>query len=392
VSPAQECLCPQDVLEPILVEAGRGNGADIRFGSVLEGFEQDEHGVTATIDGRPVRADYLIACDGAQSPIRRSLGIETTEESETFHSVGISFRADLTELVTDPFILAYITHPDSRGVLLPINNRDRWVFHVRVDPARGEKAADFTRERCEHLIRVATGRSDLDIELTSVAEWATNSSLARGYRTGRVFLAGDAAHAVPPAGALGANTSIQDVHNLAWKLAFVLNGLAGDALLDTYEVERRPVGRMTGDQALIRWHNSEQNSAGTGFVNDVGVMFGVQYVSSAVRNTTLLPPFTVAVDGTPGTRVPHVWLAAGKTTLDLVGPGFTLLHRDEHWARAVAELPIPVRSCRVDWPHADALLVRPDGYVAWRGDDPSALPAAVRDVVAGASVMPGVAP
>lgn len=380
VSPSQECLCPQDILEPILVDAARRRGAVVDFQSELQHFDQDGDGVTATIDGHLVHADYLVACDGAGSGIRDRLGITMRGDAPTFHSLGIAFSADLAGVVSPPFILAYITHPDASGVLLPINNRDRWIFHVRFDPARGESAADFTADRCNRLIRTATGRPDLRIELTQVREWTTTCAIADRYRENRIFIAGDAAHLFPPAGALGANTAIQDVHNLAWKLAFVLKGLAGASLLDTYEAERLSIGQMTMEQALLRWHSMERGTD-PGFLDDLEIMFGSRYISRAVLNSGPLYPSQDGLDRTPGTRAPHIWLNDGSSTLDLFGPEFTVLYGRGEWAAAARGLKQPVKACHVDVRTNVALLIRPDGYVAWRGEDPSQLATVLAEIL-----------
>src|SRR5262249_22185232 len=158
-----------------------------------------------------------------------------------------------------------------------INNRDKWLFHVPVEPPLTE--ADFTDEYCKELIRVATGRPDLDIELESVAPWETTSLVADKYRVGRVFLAGGGRPPQRPAGGFGANTGIQDGYNLAWKLAYVLNGLASPALLDTYEAERKPVAEMTTDQGMRRWHNWVSPDL-MPIVDEHTVIFGAQYVSA----------------------------------------------------------------------------------------------------------------
>ncbi|TCO65909.1 FAD-dependent monooxygenase [Actinocrispum wychmicini] len=357
VSPDSHCACPQDALEPILLAAARELGADIRFGTEFQSFTQDHDGVTAIVDGATIRADYLVACDGSRSSIRERLGIDMVGDAPTMSSVGISFEA---ELDLDHFILAWTTHPDGAGILLPIDNRRRWVFHVELTGSR--TPADFTDEYCTRLIRVATGQPDLDVKLVSVAPWETTSAVAAKYRAGRVFLAGDAAHLIPPAGAFGANTGIQDAHNLAWKLAYVLNGMAGPALLDTYEAERRPVAEMTTDQAMRRWQ-TWMNHNPMPFAEDLAVMYGTQYVSSAVDHPGPARPLELNLDGTPGTRVPHAWLPDGRSTLDLVGPDFALLH-DGTWPAG------PVRSHQVDL-GPGAMLVRPDGYVAWRSTEPT---------------------
>src|SRR5262249_6276796 len=139
------------------------------------------------------------------------------------------------------------------------------------------------------------------------------------------------------AGALGANTAIQDVHNLAWKLASVIKQQAGPTLLDTYESERRPIGRTTVDQALLRWHSSERPSGEPGFIDDVTLMFGVRYSSAALKEEQEpLPQSSSGIAAVPGTRAPHIWLEDGRSTVDLFGPEFTLMYEDGDWAAAGA--------------------------------------------------------
>jgi hypothetical protein len=190
----------------------------------------------------------------------------------------------------------------------------------------------LTDEECKQLIRIATGLPDLDITLVSVLPWDTTSLVADRYREGRVYLAGDAAHLIPPAGAFGANTGIQDAHNLAWKLAFVLNGSAGPGLLDTYEAERKPVAEMTADQAMRRWLSWENNTK-PDYVDDLTVIFGSQYVSTAIDHAEPRP-LQLALDGTPGTRVPHSWVDEETSTVDLIGSGFTLLYGEDRHGRS----------------------------------------------------------
>ncbi|MEV4315911.1 FAD-dependent monooxygenase [Actinocrispum sp. NPDC049592] len=358
VSPAPSAMCAQDELEPILLAAAVDLGADVRFDSEVQGFRQRDDKVEVTVDGEVIEADYLIACDGARSEIRESLGIAFKGDGSTFPSVGISFRADLKDLTEDPFIIARTFHPEAPGVMLPINNGDRWVFHVRVN-----EPTQFTDEQCKRLIRTATGRPELDIELVSVLPWDATSAVAEKYRQGRVFLVGDAAHLVPPTGAFGANTGIQDAHNLAWKLAFVLKGQASEHLLDTYEQERKPVAEMTADQAMRRLRAWEQHS-GEEYEDDLVVIFGSQYVSSAIDNA-VPRPLHLPTDGVPGTRVPHLWLDETTSTLDVIGQDFTLFHGDGRWHES------PVKAHKADI--QGAMLVRPDGYVAWRGEEPADL-------------------
>ncbi|MFF3975393.1 FAD-dependent monooxygenase [Streptomyces sp. NPDC001828] len=420
-SPSAFCFCPQVLLEPVLRDLARQRGGDIRFGTELTAFTQDADRVTATLTDRAtggtstLHADYLLAADGAGSPVRGALGITSTTRPATHHYLNLYFRADLTDLVRDrTFSQCEITGPEVSGLFLAKNNTDEWSFHLAYDPAR-ESPADYPDERCLTLLRTAIGADDpaLRIELLARGVWDTATAVADAYRRGRVLLAGDAAHRHAPWGGFGANTGIADVHNLAWKLAAVLAGQAPDALLDTYEPERRPRGLLVTEQAWLRTDfraryairtpdNAEalDRQVGTG-----EIMTRYRYVSAAVHGTPAgeAPDTGETVDllaGQTGTRTPHLWLErdGGRvSTLDLAGPGFALLtggdpQADAAWAEGAKTLPVTVRHIRrgeagsrsaegvlydtggawpglVGLPPQGALLVRPDGFVAARSDD-----------------------
>jgi 2-polyprenyl-6-methoxyphenol hydroxylase-like FAD-dependent oxidoreductase len=419
-SPSHFCFCPQVLLEPVLAGLARQHGGDLRFGAELTDFTQDAEGVSATVTDGPagraalIRADYLIAADGGGSQVRRALGVGDWMLPPTHHYLNLFFRADLTELVAGrTFSQCEIANEVVRGVLASKNNTDEWSFHLEYDPA-SESVADFPEQRCAGLIRAAIGVPDLPVALLARSAWDTGVHVAEEYRRGRVFLAGDAAHQHAPWGGFGANTGIADVHNLAWKLACVLAGHAGPALLDTYQPERRPRAVLAAEQARLRTdflarygvrtpENAEAmaRQLGTGVV-----MTRYRYKSRAV-----LPDAGQAggdwvgqLAGQPGTRVPHVWLEAGGrrvSTLDLCGPGFTLLVSADsvRWrsaaetARAATGLELAVHEIgsaaglagpggswleQAALPAGGALLVRPDQHVAARSDQglhPDALPA-----------------
>ena len=220
------------------------------------------------------------------------------------------------------------------GLLMAIDSRERWVLHVPLDPDAGESVEDFTPERCRDLVaRAALGVPELPVEILSVLPWRVAARLADRFREGRIFLAGDAAHVMPPLGGFGMNTGIADAHNLAWKLARTLRGQAGPALLDSYDAERRPVARFTMDQALLRLERPELHwdpsrtaeREERGIASDVVVHLGYRYGSTAPPS---LFDLERDLDGAPGSRVPHAWLEReGRrvSTLDLAGPGFALL-------------------------------------------------------------------
>ena len=212
--------------------------------------------------------------------------------------------------------------------------RDRWGFLVNSLSAYGYTASDFTPERSLELIRLAVGVPDLAVKILGIVPWTASAHVAERYGHGRIFLAGDAAHEMPPTGGFGLNTGVQDVHNLAWKLAGVLCGVAGPALLDTYHDERQPVGRAITDQSLnnsLSMGRLGGRSSGTAiarpeYLNEQGMIFGAAYTSSAVvpdgtPAPMLANPVTDYVPSArPGARAPHVWLERNGvriSTIDL---------------------------------------------------------------------------
>ncbi|WP_328969140.1 FAD-dependent oxidoreductase [Streptomyces sp. NBC_00239] len=413
-SPSGWCLCSQNAVEPVLRNLTPSLGADLRFSTELLSFDQDESGVTALVKDREtgehstVRADYLVAADGPRSPVREQLRIGQNGPGDLFHNVSITFTSrGLAQVIGDRrFIVCYLTKPGADGALLPVDNREQWVFHAPWNPDRGETMEDFTDERCAEHIRRAVGAPDLDVEITGKAPWHAAQRVAERYGSGRVFLAGDSAHEMSPTGAFGSNTGIQDAHNLAWKLAAVLSGTAGPGLLDTYEAERLPVAQATSERASARSvehsHPGYAPAPGAGGGRQGGVLtvaMGYRYNRGAVVGTdphAPVVPERMELTGDPGTRAPHMWLRrSGErvSTLDLYDTAFVLLSSEgSPWqdaARRVAErLGAPLAAHTIgtgpaadltpeagsddDWAprHGTrtdgAVLVRPDGFVAWR--------------------------
>src|SRR6185503_18673759 len=256
LSPVLRCLCAQDDLEPVLrAHAEALEPGQLRFGAELTDFRQDSDHVTATLRDRDgdsvVRARYLIAADGARSPVRETLGIPMRGTPGLYRSLNVLLRADLRPWTADrPAALYFIEQPGLKATFLTINGVNRWGFLINNLPVDGP-ADDYTPERCAAIVRQAAGVPDLDVEILGAVPWVAAAQVAERYRDGRVFLAGDAAHHMPPTGGFGLNTGVQDVHNLAWKLAAVLEGWAGAGLLASYEDERLPYGRAITEQSLV---------------------------------------------------------------------------------------------------------------------------------------------
>jgi putative polyketide hydroxylase len=425
-SPSHFCFCPQVLLEPVLTEAARERGCDVRLGTELTGFTQDADGVTATVAELAmgttvtVRADYLIAADGGMSPVREALGISGWTLEPTHHYLNLFVSADLTDLVAGrTFSQCDVANDAVRCLILSKNNTDEWSFHVEYDPAR-ESVDDYPEQRCAELVRAAIG-ADVDVKLLARSAWDTGVRVADDYARGRVFLAGDAAHQHAPWGGFGANTGIADAHNLAWKLAAVLAGRAAPALLDTYQPERRPRAVLAANQARLRTGflarygvRTPENAQDVDCQLDSGaIMMRYRYESPAVAGDEAAGDRVAALRGQEGTRVPHAWLDVdGRhiSTLDLCGPGFAILANSDaaRWrpaaaaASAATGLGITVRQidpsagqaeAGVSWPEQTglpgdgALLVRPDGHVAARSDgelSPDTLAAVLRAITGAA--------
>jgi putative polyketide hydroxylase len=423
ISPVPRCLCAQDDLEPVLRAAAESQQPGVvQFGAELLAFTQDADGVTGTIrtrDGESqVHARYLIAADGARSPVREALGIPMHGNAGIYRSINVLLNADLTRWVADrPAALYFIEQPGLKATFLTINGVNRWGFLINNLPVNGS-GDEYTPERCAALVRQAAGIPDLEVEILGAVSWVAAALVAERYRRGRVFLAGDAAHHMPPTGGFGLNTGVQDVHNLAWKLSAVIHGWAGAGLLDSYEAERLPYGRAITEQALANARSLGRGEtldpaplsalARPEFLNELGMIFGARYESGAVVADGTPPPKVAnpVTDYTPtarpGSRAPHVWVArdgSRVSTLDLLGgQQFTLLVGPEGraWcdaARAAADrlrVPLDVLVISADEQPAGgdadwaatygieddgAVLIRPDGYVGWRrasaSSDPS---------------------
>ncbi|CCH34737.1 aklavinone 12-hydroxylase RdmE [Actinosynnema sp. NPDC047251] len=423
LSPEPFGMSSQDHVEPVLVAKAREHGADIRFGTELTSFTQDEDGVTARLRDRAsgeeyaVRADYLIGADGPRSFVRESLGIKRRGPGELSHHVGVVFDADLAEhLAADKGTLFYLRNPAFTGAFIGTNTARRNVFTVEYDPARGESLADFPAERCVELLRVATDLPDLEPDIVDITAWEMAAWLADSFRAGRVFLAGDAAKVTPPTGGMGGNTAVGDGFDLAWKLAAVLQGRAGPGLLDSYEEERRPYAQRIIDASF---HNYVQRLAPHLAGPDVPealdhlrLIFGLRCTSNAVvlddradpensensadpadpENSADSVEDPLDPTGRPGFRAPHVVVRHEGTPTSTISlfTDWTLVTLNPAWSAAPVHVPELTDDTgelarRYGIGDTGASLVRPDGVIAWRSTalppDPAATVAAVLDAV-----------
>ena len=363
VSPTGPSWTPQDHTEPLLRALLRTyRSASLRLGVELIDLTVDLDGARArTRDVRTgemddIEASYVIAGDGAHSSVRSAIGIrmEGRDDLAEFHLV--QFDASLGEVVSDhPCALHVITHPDARGVFVSRGSGDRWGFAREWRPGQ-PRLVDMAQAGLHELVTTAIGVRDVSVRLERTSVFAFAAQIAERYRLGRVFLVGDAAHRMTPRGGTGMNTAIQDAFDVGWKLAWVLRRWASPTLLDTYEVERRPVG-----------------------------------VHNVLRSERLDGARQSAADALPwdlNGRVAHAWVQQGSgrvSTLDLIRDGLTVFAsaREPRWEAALQTHapPVPLVVHALDDETADtldivvggALLLRPDGHPVRRWSNISAV-------------------
>ena len=442
-SPYFKTQIGQQALEPVVREfAAAQPGVELRYGWQLTGFLQDADGVTATLlerksgDTQQVRAKYLVGCDGGKSLVRSSLGIDYFGRGAMRPNVSFFFRSAsfLKTHALGRGTLYFLFNPSSFGVFTAINGHDLWNYqHYFLDPERATRDIDP-----EAAIFEAMGKP-FDFELLRTTHWHHHQSVAQRYREGRVFLAGDSAHLFCPTGGVGMNTGIGDAINLGWKLEAVLAGWAPPSLLDSYEIERQRVAVRNSTEAAANadridatMRTTPENVAADDEAgraaratlaeslrrlsrqfNASGLQLGHRYDNSAlcIPDGTPAPPDNPNVYtpvARPGSRAPHLWLEDGRSTLDLFsGHGFTLLRLGAdapdatHLLSMARASGIPISVAAVTQADvrelyaARLVLVRPDGYVAWRGDslpqgdgELAKLLAAVRGAPAAAVELP----
>ncbi|MFL0337534.1 FAD-dependent monooxygenase [Stenotrophomonas maltophilia] len=412
-SPCTGAAIAQDRLEPILREATLARGADLRYGHRLLQWRQAADGVVAVLENgstgerHEIHARYLLACDGADSPVREQLGIARHGVGHLRTLRSVLFRCEQADAYLARGVQQFqITQPDLQAFLTTYGD-GRWVLMFNDDQPRSD-------DELLQAVRSALG-ADMPVQLLATGRWEMAGRIAECYRDGSVFLLGDAAHQLPPTrGGFGANTGIDDAWNLAWKLQLVLAGVSAPALLDSYSDERQPIGWLRHQQTFARPDYARWVSAPVDAVlygNAAMELGQLQRSPVVIGAGAELPPAAApdAWKGQPGTRAPHVWVrkaGARVSTVDLFVQHFTLVSGSQRWLRAAREaaaglgLPLDVLALGEDIQTDDdaafrdafgigpegATLVRPDGVVAWRqqqaGDEATAMMESVLRTVA----------
>ncbi|KAL3426597.1 2,4-dichlorophenol 6-monooxygenase [Phlyctema vagabunda] len=421
-SPCQHCDIPQTVLEPILVQYAVHNGFTCRFDTTFLSFERESTGTilstlqdSLTKQTYTIRSKYLFGCDGARSQVLRQLAIPLIKKPGQGLATNVLVKVDLGRVVENRMgNLHWVIKPDEvtpdfchATIVRMVKPWNEWMFIMFPAPGAGV-TFNPTPEEYERCVKDLVGDDSLPIEILNISKWFINETVAEYYSDGNIFCLGDAVHRHPPLNGLGSNTCIQDAYNLAWKIAYVVNGKANPKLLDSFSPERQPVGKdviTRANQGLrehvpifealghldpsleIRKREFKQLSEATeeGIArrakfqsaiectahefHGVGVEMNQRYDSSAVYLADEGPRPPLPDDSVleheittfPGSRLPHAWLNTrlpGKqiSTIDLAGHGsFCLLTGigGEAWMGAAKEvskeLGIEVRAYSIGW-------------------------------------------
>ncbi len=430
-SPQHRERCPQNMFDPILRQFAQSlPSVTLRYRTRLVDFVEDKDGVAATLEdlergGREtIRAAYLVGCDGASSGVREKLGIAMLGKPALTYTTNIIFRCPNLVSLHDKgkaYRHIFIGAEGTWATIVAINGADQW----RMSIIGGSERKELSKADIDAAIRRAVGR-DFDYEILTVLPWTRRELVAEHYGKGRVFLAGDSVHAMSPTGGFGMNTGIQDAVDLSWKIDAMLAGWGGPNLLASYEIERRPVGVRNVAQATANLGRMRSPEGGELLFADtqegakvrarvghdfseamrhewytVGIHLGYRYDDSPIcwsdgTNPPPLEAMTYTQTARPGARAPHVWLKDGRSTLDLFGRGFVLLRigaaapAADTLLAAASRAGVPMTEVTLDEPEVARayerrlVLVRPDGHVAWRDDEPPADASRLIDCIRGA--------
>jgi len=432
-SPERKQRCPQIWFDPILQSVATDlDNVTMGYQTEVLSLSEDEQGVLAHISSvaggdKTIRAKFAVGCDGAASEVRASLGIAMSGENVLNYSVGVFLKCpDLLAFHDKGEAERYIFAGEEGnwGHLTVVDGHSLW----RLTVMGGRDRLDMDSFDPHYWVRRCFGRDDIPYEIISVLPWRRSKLVADHYRSGRIFLCGDAVHAMSPNGGYGMNTGIGDAADLGWKLQAVLQGWAPMRLLDTYEIERRPVGLRNTYAAAgnfarilnaINWTSISDDTprgaakraavgqelvqAASGNVEVLGISLGHRYENSPI----IVPDGTAPTPddakeyvptSRPGHRAPHAWMPDGRSTLDLFGRSFVLLRFGDDgrslagFVKAAEDRKIPLQVVAIDDTAIATLyerrfvLVRPDGHVAWRSDDLPSNPDSIWETVVGCAV------
>jgi 2-polyprenyl-6-methoxyphenol hydroxylase-like FAD-dependent oxidoreductase len=433
-SPQRRERAPQNFFDPVIARWTKSfPSVDLRYFTELVDFTESDDGVRATIRDtktgatEEVEARYMVACDGAGSMIREKLGITLTGNAVLTYTTNVIFRSrDLDKLKTikTGYRYIFIGPEGTWATLVAIDGYENFRFSLVGGASRSQMSDDDLIA----AIKRAVG-APCDIELVSTMPWTRRELVADKYGTKRIFLVGDSAHQLSPTGAFGMNTGLQEAVDIAWKLEAMVRGWGGPNLMASYESERKPVAAINvrtaaenlGRMLETRTRKPPMEIFETGAKADaarkeygdwytkqmwpewftIGIHIGYRYDKSpiVVGDGTSPPPFdmhTYIQTSHAGCRAPHAWMKDGRSTLDLFGKGFVLMRLGANPPDASALLAaaksrgVPIREERIDEAAVTSVyektlvLVRPDGHVAWRGDDLPEIVLGLVDKVRGA--------
>ncbi|KAL9090915.1 MAG: hypothetical protein Q9165_005123 [Trypethelium subeluteriae] len=409
VTPCARLWLTQNMFEPLLRSEAQRFGARQEFGQTVLHYEEMEDGVIVIVQDvenkslKKYKTKYLVAADGNRSATREKENIEWTGQGVISNNISVNFRANLTAYLGERAVhgTTYINNPNISGGFR-LEQKGQAGFMI-VSSAKwrenGFEPDSVSEKEAKQFFKDATGiEDDVGLAIDSISYWSVAALCADRLtsRGGRVLLLGDAAHVMPPTGGMGGNTGVADAYNLAWKLAFVLKGWTDPSLLRTYDLERPKADEFLVQQAFSRLIKRVYHGKGYDFkeeIPDIQCELGYRYTAGAIQpdqdGPELEDPFNPLVS--PGSRIPHVKLVevgsdASISTLDLVKQRLLLLVVDSGspWIDAAKNQGIPIDTFALNdtsTPYRDplgkarqilkledgeALLVRPDGYIAWR--------------------------